>query len=219
MIQRAMSLPLAEEFEVPEPQHSDTRTRLYGDFSPGDESITLVQLQALLDHEPTLQILLGTRSAIDVIRYFKFLQGEAGGEDDGQNDPLEKIARLQDGAFKKVEYMEKKGLNIDRRPVPHVDDLAQVIADELTTVQNGWREELTKLIEQMTNIADAMKETQLNVNKVVQNNEEFSRLLGDGSSESTSSMSSSEESSESEQASKQAPRASMFGSLAPKVSK
>jgi hypothetical protein len=220
MIQISMSLPLAEEFEVPEPQQSGTRTRLYGDSNPGEESVSLAQLQALLDQEPTLQILLGTRSAIDVIRYFKFLQGEAPTEEGAQqNDPLEKIARLQDGAFKKVEYMEKKGLNIDRRPVPHVDDLAQVISDELTTVQNGWREELTKLIEQMTNIADAMKETQLNVNKVVQNNEEFSRLLGDGSSESTSEVSSSEESSESEKASKNAPRGSMFGNMGPKASK
>merc|ERR1719375_2723916 len=71
-IQRSMSLPLAEEFEIPEPARVETRARLYSNAGYSyDEEISLLQLQSLIDQEPTLQILLGTKSALDVIRYFK----------------------------------------------------------------------------------------------------------------------------------------------------
>merc|ERR1719405_454872 len=86
---------------------------------------------------------------------------------------LEKIGELQENVFRKVEHLEKRGLNMDRKAVPMVDAISNQIAAELMQVQNGWREEFTKLIEQMTSIADGMKDTKIGVEAVVNNHEEL----------------------------------------------
>merc|ERR1719453_2642872 len=76
-IQRGMSLPEAADFEVQEPEQQNSRVRLYGNVrADEDEEITLQQLQSLMDSEPMLQILLGTKNAIDVIKYFKTFKRE-----------------------------------------------------------------------------------------------------------------------------------------------
>merc|ERR1719224_116949 len=112
-IQRGMSLPEAADFEVQEPEQQNSRVRLYGNVrADEDEEITLQQLQSLMDSEPMLQILLGTKNAIDVIKYFKtFARDEA---EEGEMDmsiqekpeektSLDKVAELQENVFRKVE--------------------------------------------------------------------------------------------------------------------
>jgi hypothetical protein len=85
-------------------------------------------------------------------------------------------------------------------------------------VQNGWREEFTKLIEQMTSIADGMRETKIGTEQVCTNHEELAKLLGEGSSEyDSSTVSESEDESESEEAAP-APRKSVMGISAPRAS-
>jgi hypothetical protein len=227
-IQRSMSLPLAEEFEIAEPTRVETRARLYSNAGYAyDEEITLMQLQSLIDQEPTLQILLGTKSALDVIRYFKPMMkpdeddedvaGQVRADDDQAESALEKIGELQENVFRKVEHLEKRGLNMDRKPVPMVDAISNQITAELMQVQNGWREEFTKLIEQMTSIADGMRDTKIGVETVVSNHEELAKLLGDGSSEYDSSTESSEESSE-ETEEAPPPRKSIMGIAGPRKS-
>jgi hypothetical protein len=228
-IQRSMSLPLAEEFEVPEPAQVDTRARLYSQagFSY-DEEISLMQLQSLIDQEPTLQILLGTKSALDVIRYFKPMKKPDEDDEDVATmkteeqqaaSALDKIGELQENVFRKVEHLEKRGLNMDRKPVPNVDQISDMIATELLQVQNGWREEFTKLIEQMTSIADGMRETKIGVEQVCTNHEELAKLLGEGSSEYESTTQSDSE--ESEESDEPAPtsKKSIMGISGPRASK
>merc|ERR1712205_268046 len=85
-IQRGMSLPEAADFEVQEPEQQNSRVRLYGNVRPDeDEEISLQQLQSLMDSEPMLQILLGTKNAIDVIKYFKTFTRE---QEEDDEDPL-----------------------------------------------------------------------------------------------------------------------------------
>merc|ERR1712134_3305 len=99
--------PESADFEVKEPEQQNSRVRLYGNVRPDeDEEITLEQLQGLMDSEPMLQILLGTKNAIDVIKYFKTFQRDEPDEDQMEMGPpgekqeektsLEKVAELQE---------------------------------------------------------------------------------------------------------------------------
>jgi len=99
--------------------------------------------------------------------------------------------------FRKVELLEKAKLNMNRNSVPYVDDLADEIQHLLQGVQNEWREELTSLMEVLTNITDAMMELKMGIDTVVQNQAGLRTLLeGDEEEEEGSSSSSSSESSE-----------------------
>merc|ERR1711904_479133 len=87
-IQRGMSLPEASDFEVQEPEQQNSRVRLYGNVrADEDEEITLAQLQSLMDGEPMLQILLGTKNGIDVIKYFKTFKKDDEDEDEKPPGP------------------------------------------------------------------------------------------------------------------------------------
>merc|ERR1712139_339543 len=112
-IQRGMSLPEASGFEVQEPEQQNSRVRLYGNVrADEDEEISLQQLQSLMDSEPMLQILLGTKNAIDVIKYLKTFKKDDDEEEEapGKSQPvektaLEKVAELQENVFRKVETL------------------------------------------------------------------------------------------------------------------
>merc|ERR1719197_1619634 len=103
-IQRGMSLPEASDFEVQEPEQQHSRVRLYGNVrADEDEEISLQQLQSLMDGEPMLQILLGTKNAIDVIKYFKTFKHDdeeeetktaGAGTAPPEKTSLEKVAEL-----------------------------------------------------------------------------------------------------------------------------
>lgn len=171
---------MAEEFVIPEPEEQESRVRLYLQMDT-EEEIALPQLQALIDQEPTLQILLGTKNAIDVIRHFK-AGIQTGLDPDAEvkdTDPLEKVAEMQEGVFKKIEHLEKKGLNLNRSTVPFVDEIADEITHAITSVQNEWREELTRLIEQMTYLADGFKEMKTGMDTIVHNHNELASMLRD----------------------------------------
>jgi len=106
---------------------------------------------------------------------------------------------MGEGVFRKIDHLEKKSLNMNRNQVPFVDDMAEEISHAITSVQNEWREELTRLIEQMTHLADGFKEMKAGMDGIVRNHNELSSMLRDddmGGSESSSSSYSSEEGSE-----------------------
>merc|ERR1712139_26946 len=158
-VQRGMSLPESADFEVKEPEQQNSRVRLYGNVRPDeDEEITLEQLQGLMDSEPMLQILLGTKNAIDVIKYFKTFPKDD--EDEEPMNPskmmedkppektsLEKVAELQENVFRKVETLEKAKLNMERLSVPFVDEMADSMQFSLSSAQNEWRQQLTGIME------------------------------------------------------------------------
>merc|ERR1719327_1302823 len=125
-LQQLFSLPEASEFEYPEPEETNSKIKLYPHVGDElEEDLTLDQLQALMDHEPMLQILLGTKNAIDVVKFFKERIPLPGEEEllgyKITNDPLERVAELQEGVFRKVELLEKAKLNMNRNSVPYVE--------------------------------------------------------------------------------------------------
>jgi hypothetical protein len=87
------------------------------------------------------------------------------------------VAELQENVFRKVEMLEKSKLNMDRRSVPFVDDLADELQHALQSVQNEWREELTGLMEVLTLVTDQFMELKLGVDKVCYNHEQLHTLL------------------------------------------
>jgi hypothetical protein len=196
-VQRGMSLPESADFEVKEPEQQNSRVRLYGNVRPDeDEEITLEQLQGLMDSEPMLQILLGTKNAIDVIKYFKtFARDEA---EEGEMDmsiqekpeektSLDKVAELQENVFRKVETLEKAKLNMDNLSVPFVDAMSKEIEFELTNSQNEWRQQLTGIMEVLTHITDAFTDVKKGIDKVQSNHAELAAaLMGEEESESAS---------------------------------
>merc|ERR1711966_185658 len=119
-----IALPTQDDFNPPEPEDAgDTRFDIFGqhDRADTDPEISLNQLQRLLDQEPMLQILLGTKNALDVIRHFKAKT------DDDDDDPLRKVTELQESVFRKVDKLEKAGLSMNRRDVPFVKDIGDEI--------------------------------------------------------------------------------------------
>jgi len=214
-------LPEASDFEVQEPEQQNSRVRLYGIVRPDeDEEISLQQLQSLMDSEPMLQILLGTKNAIDVIKYFKTFKREEEEDEMDANLPdkpeekssLEKVAELQENVFRKVETLEKAKLNMDRLSVPFVDAMSQQVQFELSSAGNEWRQQLTGIMEVLTHITDAFTDVKKNLDQVQSNHVELSQLLT-GETEGTESEteSSSESSEESEQPAASKQRGSVMG--------
>merc|ERR1711907_216381 len=159
---------------------------------------------------------------IDVIKYFKTFQ-----RDEGQEDPtmeqsfgekpvektsLEKVAELQENVFRKVETLEKAKLNMERLSVPLVDEMAESIQWSLNSAQNEWRQQLTGIMEVLTQITDAFTDVKKSIDKVQDNHVELTQLLT-GETEGSETETESEESSseESEQVAKPSRRSMMPG--------
>merc|ERR1711907_804612 len=150
---------------------------------------------------------------IDVIKYFKTFQ-----RDEGQEDPtmeqsfgekpvektsLEKVAELQENVFRKVETLEKAKLNMERLSVPLVDEMAESIQWSLNSAQNEWRQQLTGIMEVLTQITDAFTDVKKSIDKVQDNHVELTQLLtGETEGSETETESESESSEESEQVQK-----------------
>jgi hypothetical protein len=220
-IQRGMSLPEASDFEVLEPEQQHTRVRLYGNVRADDEEeISLQQLQSLMDGEPMLQILLGTKNAIDVIKYFKTFPKDE--EDEPmpskmmedkapEKTSLEKVAELQENVFRKVETLEKAKLNMERLSVPYVDEMADSIQFELNNSQNEWRQQLTGIMEVLTQITDAFTDVKKSIDNVQSNHVELTQLLtGESEGSETGTESSSESTEEEDQPVQKSSRGSMM---------
>merc|ERR1712139_601777 len=208
-IQRGMSLPEASDFEVQEPEHQNSRVRLYGNVrADEDEEVSLQQLQSLMDGEPMLQILLGTKNAIDVIKYFKTFKHDDEEEEMEPGPPeekpeektsLEKVAELQENVFRKVETLEKAKLNMERLSVPFVDDMSDQVQFALSDAQNEWRQQLTGIMDVLTHITDAFTEVKKGIDNVQNNHVELTQLLtGETEGSESETESSSEESEESQ---------------------
>jgi hypothetical protein len=217
MLTEAINMPSQDDFNPPEPEDAgDTRFDLFGqhDDADYDQEISLNQLQRLLDQEPMLQILLGTKNALDVIRHFKRPAEE---DEDDDDDPLRKVAELQETVFRKVDKLEKSGLTMDRRDVPFVKDIGDEISQSLSVVQNEWREELTMLVESITTLSDGFADLYDGIEKCSRNHTDLMDLVeGPPSTEGTQS-SRSETSSDASHMAPIAKNTSKFGVSAPIV--
>jgi len=194
---RALGCPEASEFLVPEPDDDAFQIKMYQNpqFEDDDAEISRSQLQRLLDQEPMLRILLGTGQALDVIRTFK--AGDAGLDDDSDASSgadgaaLEKVRKLQESVFIKIDKLERQGLGMDRNKVPLVDDLANELADCIQGVQNEWREEISNSMAVVTSVAEEFGNLADGIADLQDNQERLRQMLNDGSDYSDSTYSSS----------------------------
>merc|ERR1719311_862376 len=100
---------------------------------------------------------------------------------------LEKVAELQENVFRKVETLEKAKLNMERLSVPLVDEMAESIQWSLNSAQNEWRQQLTGIMEVLTQITDAFTDVKKSIDKVQDNHVELTQLLtGESEGSSTS---------------------------------
>merc|ERR1711907_59430 len=160
---------------------------------------------------------------IDVIKYFKTFQRDEGEEDQDMMGPpsdkpvektsLEKVAELQENVFRKVETLEKAKLNMERLSVPLVDDMSEQIQFSLSNAQNEWRQQLTGIMEVLTQITDAFTDVKKSIDNVQNNHVELTQLL---TGETEGSESSTESSSESSEEEDQPVQKSSRGSIVPK---
>merc|ERR1712139_716786 len=116
---------------------------------------------------------------------------------------LEKVAELQENVFRKVETLEKAKLNMERLSVPLVDDMAEQIQYSLNSAQNEWRQQLTGIMEVLTQITDAFTDVKKSIDNVQENHVELTQLLtGETEGSESETESESESSEESEQVQK-----------------
>jgi len=184
---KALSCPTKEDFEIPEPDLDDNRVMLHPDRAYEGEVVSVTQLQRLLDQEPMLQILVGS-SGLSCIKHFIGDTSYAGEilDDDASedmDDPLRKVAELQEKQFKKVDNLEKAGLSMDCKDVPQVKNLTNELNQQLQEVQNGWREEFVAITDVASELAMGFTTLQEGIGKLIDNNRELrATVLGDESS-------------------------------------
>merc|ERR1712216_242029 len=96
--------------------------------------------------------------------------------------------------------------------VPFVDELSDSIQFSLSNSQNEWRQQLTGIMEVLTNITDAFTDVKKSIDNVQNNHVELTQLLTGETEGSESETESSSESSEESTANVQRQsRGSMMG--------
>merc|ERR1711998_351846 len=100
---------------------------------------------------------------------------------------LEKVAELQENVFRKVETLEKAKLNMERLSVPFVDDMSDQMQFALNSAQNEWRQQLTGIMEVLTQITDAFTDVKKSIDNVQNNHAELTQLLTGEETEASSS--------------------------------
>jgi hypothetical protein len=154
--------------EVKERRASQILINNQDDFK--DTFVTSEELQSLLDEEVVLRKLLGTGNATAVIRRF------AVPADDGKTteDP---VAQLQKAIFKRLDVIEKAGLDLNFREVPLVKDLSAEISLSLFQMQNDWRTELARILEISKNFDTGVESLTTTVNQIISNHNRLSTQL------------------------------------------
>merc|ERR1719398_294444 len=91
------------------------------------------------------------------------MEQSLGQEKPEEKTSLEKVAELQENVFRKVETLEKAKLNMERLKVPLVDEMAESIQWSLNSAQNEWRQQLTGIMEVLTQITDAFTDVKTSI--------------------------------------------------------
>merc|ERR1712139_387902 len=91
----------------------------------------------------------------------------------------------------------------ERLSVPFVDEMSQQMQFALSNAQNEWRQQLTGIMEVLTQITDAFTDVKKSIDNVQENHVELTQLLtGETEGSESETESESESSEESEQVQK-----------------
>jgi len=106
--------------------------------------VSRIQLQRLMDENADITDMLGYTKALDVIREFTVPE---------YKDPYDQVNLLQEKVFKKIEELEKDGFRIDFTDVDRLKMVSQGLHNALTEIQNDWREELTCVLDVISQLS------------------------------------------------------------------
>lgn len=162
--------------------HLSPSTRYSEDQNAMAGSISVAQLQRLMDEDKALRILLGTGRAKDVIKKFAYQPDDAdraqyvasmqqglnraenasehGTERSGtaatEVGATENINQLQEIVFSRLDKLEKDSLDVDVMEIPQIRFLSNTLSDLFGEVQNNWREGVTQVLEAATMISGGL---------------------------------------------------------------
>jgi len=162
---------------------------LYALEDMADDEISRLQLQRLLNEDLSLRLLLNTDKSLEVIRRFK---KESTLRNDNNSNAImlpnynPAVNSLQDKVFKKLDQLEKSGLEMEARDVPQVRVLSNLLDKQYGDMQKEWRSSLTGVLEFASMLSEGLIELTQGLDRVQENHQMMLETL-DEPSETTSS--------------------------------
>jgi hypothetical protein len=146
--------------------HSAEIQKLKQEFDDFDRKgvISRIQIQRLLDEDETLQHVLGTGKAIDVIRRFSVPEFRHSNE-----EVFDEVTILQQNVFTKLEEYDGADSKLEFGCIDTLKLVTTGLHDALTDIQNQWRNELTYVLESTNNLASILTDMTRKMEKVQQN--------------------------------------------------
>lgn len=157
------------------PKKKKDSSDLYRVARDPNMEITATQLQRLLDEDHTIRLLLGMDKAVDVIQRFKCKTG-----------PDSEIDILQSNVFKKLDTIEKAGLNFECRVVPQVRDISNKLDLLYSEIQSNWRAELTSVLELTSMLSEGLITFTKNLDQIADNHDQVLDAIGGPSEQAVS---------------------------------
>lgn len=116
-----------------------------------------------------------------MIRRFRGIEQTTEGEEKGGDQ----VANLQDDVFRKLDTLEKSGLDLEAEEVSAVRDLSDQMTEAFTEVQNQWRQELTTALEAAAGLSEGLIELTQGLERVGANHRAMVETLEASSSGSS----------------------------------
>merc|ERR1712190_270297 len=133
-----------------------------------------------MDDDATMPLLLGTTSAIEVIRKFKQRTGEAAqtGDDVSVDAAKSEVKALQGSVFEKIDHLEKVKLDDDVPDVPEIKEITNDMSEAITDVRNQFRIQLTGIIEATAVLFEHLVDLTQGIDAMRQNHKDVLELVG-----------------------------------------
>jgi len=137
---------------------------------PSQEACNLfvhrVQIQRMLDDDPTLRQICDSDRAIDIIRRFRV--------DNSGIDPYEAVAELQKNVARKLGELESNGFGLSFNEMDTLKQVSTELHNALTEAQKEWRQELVRVMQMTSLLSHAlidltkrMEAVQINHNNLI----------------------------------------------------
>mmetsp|Transcript_15170 Transcript_15170/g.34569 ORF Transcript_15170/g.34569 Transcript_15170/m.34569 type:complete len:943 (-) Transcript_15170:60-2888(-) len=110
--------------------------------------VNRVQIQRMLDEDPSLREICGTSKAIDVMRRFHV--------EDAGVDPYEAVERLQKSVVQKLQELEEHGTTLEFSDMETLRTVSAELHNALTDAQKDWRAELLSVMQMASLLSKAL---------------------------------------------------------------
>merc|ERR1712039_141482 len=132
--------------------------------------VSRVQLQRMLEDDPSLIEICGTTRAVDVVRRFRVDQSGV--------DPYEAVAQLQANVTKKLAEIEAHGATLTFDEMALLRSVSQELHSALTESQKEWRAELLTVMQMANLLSNALIMLTRQIEKVQLNHNHLAMKAG-----------------------------------------